>query len=65
VIRPALIRIGDRIALLLPYLPDEIRAEDVERELAALVQVDGIDAAMRRRLAEAVVGLAGAPRKQP
>jgi cyclohexadienyl dehydratase len=65
VIRAALIRIGDRIALLLPYLPPRVDAQEVERDLEALVDLPGIDSAMRRRIAAAVVALAEAPRKEP
>jgi cyclohexadienyl dehydratase len=65
VIRAALIRIGDRIALLLPYLPRRVEAQEVERDLEALVDLPGIDGAMRRRIAAAVVALAEAPRNQP
>ena len=61
-LRPALLRIGDRIALLVPRLPARVAEEAIAAELAATVDLPGLDAERHRRLVRAVVDLAAAPR---
>ena len=62
-LRPALLRIGDRIAVLLPRLPAAIAEDAVEAELARSLDLPGADPEQRRRLVGALAELASAPRR--
>ena len=62
-LRPALVRIGDRIGVLLPRLPGAVSEPAVDRALAQLVDLPGVDAERRRRLVAAISALAAAPRR--
>ena len=64
-LRPALLRIGARIGTLLPRLPSAIAEGAVEAEFARSLDLPGIDAERRKRLAAAITSLAAAPRAVP
>ena len=62
-LRPALLRIGDRIGVLLPRLPAAIAEDAVDAELASTLDLPGLGPEPRRRLVNALAELASAPRR--
>ncbi len=62
-LRPALVRIGNRIGVLLPRLPGAVSEEAVDDALAQTLDLPGLDAEHRARIVSAVAALAAAPRR--
>jgi cyclohexadienyl dehydratase len=62
-LRPALLRIGARIGVLLPRLPAAIATEAVDAEFARSLDLPGFDATRRQQLVQALAELASAPRR--
>src|SRR5262245_61195678 len=64
-LRPALLRIGDRIARLAVRLPGGLREAEVLAELRDGVRTPGLGEPGLRSLAAAIVGLASSPKESP
>ena len=63
-LRPALTRLTERIAALLPLLPIRLAEDALREEVAARTpQLPGLDASERARLVSALAELASAPRR--